>query len=67
MAYKDVFTGMVFYRPVSEFKLVVNIPGLFDDAFTEEYKRRVEICGYGWNEKQLAAYVERYKRVAEYG
>jgi len=25
---------------------------LFDEAFTEEFKRRIEICGYGWNDAE---------------
>ena len=43
--YQDVFEGFVFYRPLSEHRLESGIPGLFDDGFEAEAKRRIAITG----------------------
>ncbi|MEW6741926.1 MAG: hypothetical protein AB1486_04125 [Planctomycetota bacterium] len=67
VSYKDVFTGMVFYKPIREFKLAVNIPGLFDAAFMEEFKRRAAICGQPWSDQELREFVERFQKVLEFG
>lgn len=43
LTYQDVFTGMVFFKPLEEFELVIGIPGLVDQKFLEELLRREEI------------------------
>ncbi|MFS4467541.1 hypothetical protein [Maribacter sp. 2210JD10-5] len=41
--YADIFKGYVFYKPISEFKLVLGYDGLLEDGFKEEYGRRLEL------------------------
>lgn len=43
--YEDVFDGFVFYRPLPEHRLVSGIPGLFDDGFEAEARRRFAVVG----------------------
>lgn len=35
-AYKDIFSGFVFYLPVEKFKLVRGVPGMMEDGFLEK-------------------------------
>lgn len=42
--FEYIFDGMVFYEPIENFKLVVGIPGIFDDkAFVTEFYRRTAL------------------------
>ncbi len=41
--YQEVFTGMVFYKPLAQFQLVIGVPGLVDEAFLPELLRREEL------------------------
>lgn len=41
--YQDVFTGYVFYRPISEFEIVTGVPHIAEDGFADEYARREEL------------------------
>lgn len=52
VSYADVFTGFVFYRPLSEHVLVSGISGMYD-GFDEEYRRRVELTGRELSEEDL--------------
>ena len=41
--YKDVFTGFIFYKPISEWILMTGIPGFVDEDFKSEYIRRYKL------------------------
>ncbi len=43
LKFKDVFTGMVFYKPVDSFKCVIGIPGIITDKYLKELVRRLKI------------------------
>ncbi|NOY76508.1 MAG: hypothetical protein GXO76_01430 [Calditrichaeota bacterium] len=43
LTYQDVFTGMVFYKPLEKFKLVIGIPGIVNKTFLHELLRREKI------------------------
>jgi len=43
LTYQDVFTGMIFYKYLEEFKLVIGIPGIVDKNFLPELLRRENI------------------------
>jgi hypothetical protein len=43
--YEDVFDGFVFFRPLAEHRLKTGIPGMFDDGFDAEARRRFAITG----------------------
>jgi len=38
--YQDVFTGFVFYLPITKFRSVVGVPGIIDSTFAPEILRR---------------------------
>ena len=44
-SYREVFTGFVFYRPLSEHFLLSGIPGLFDDGFETVFRERLKVMG----------------------
>jgi len=41
--YEDIFTGFVFYKPISDFELAIGFPGLLEEGFKEEYERRLQL------------------------
>ncbi len=43
LTYQDVFTGMVFYKPLEKFVCVVGIPGVITDDYLNEHVRRIKI------------------------
>lgn len=56
-AYKDVYTGFIFYKPIEEWVLSIGHNGFIDNEFWPEYLRR-EIINYGKEEDQNSA--EKY-------
>jgi ketosteroid isomerase-like protein len=52
--YSDVFTGFVFWRPLSEHYLQSGVPGLFEDGFADEVRRRLALTGRQLREEALA-------------
>lgn len=48
--YSDIFTGFAFYKPISEFNLVLGFPGYLEDGFNEEARRRIELLAQ-WRSK----------------
>jgi hypothetical protein len=56
LTYADIFTGFVFYEPVSRHRHVDGVPGIVDDAFALELRRRMEIARdyYGTAEEREA-------------
>src|SRR5579864_272895 len=45
LRYEDVFTGFVFFKPLSEHRLCEGLPGLADQHFEEEILRRCQAVG----------------------
>ena len=43
LKYEDVFTGMVFYRPLSQHMVASSIPGYYDEAFKQAVLRRARL------------------------
>ncbi len=41
--YQDVFTGFVFFEPLSSHRMAIGIPGFIGDDFADEYARRYEV------------------------
>lgn len=41
--YKTMFDGFIFFRPISDFKLVNGLPGFMDDGFLEEAVLETEL------------------------
>ena len=44
-SYQNVFTGLVFYNPIEDQKLVTGVPGFLDSSFVDEFFRRYQVCG----------------------
>lgn len=57
--YADIFTGMVYYKPVTEFVWSWGIPGVLSDGFDAELKRRYEMFGNPISLKEIR---KMYKR-----
>ncbi len=52
LKYQDVFTGLLFYKPVTEHKLSVGWKGYISEDFLTEFWRRCSIY-YGANEESV--------------
>ncbi len=51
--YEKVFTGYLFYKAFPAHELVVGVPGLVDEKFLPELKRRYSLFGWPQNDEQL--------------
>jgi hypothetical protein len=58
--YQDVFTGFVFYKPLSEHRLSFGVAGLLDPEFTAELVRRCQITGRTGSAEELAKEVQQW-------
>ncbi|PTB97216.1 hypothetical protein C9994_03975 [Marivirga lumbricoides] len=56
--YSDIFTGYAFYKPVSEFNLVLGFPGYLEDGFSEEARRRIELLAQ-WRSKDSTIHIDK--------
>ena len=54
--YSDIFTGYAFYKPISEFNLVLGFPGYLEDGFGEEARRRIELLAQ-WRNKDSTIHI----------
>jgi hypothetical protein len=55
LSYQDVYTGFVFYLPLDKHRLVTGIPGILNETYRKELKRRWAILGEPYNaETELA-------------
>ncbi len=45
LRYQDIFTGFVFFKPLEAHRHSLGLPGLIDDSFADELKRREAITG----------------------
>ena len=64
VTYQDVFTGMVFYRPLGEHRLGTGIPGLADEAFVKELERRLIVSGRTIPPDEFKGFIESLNRVS---
>lgn len=51
--YEKVFTGYIFYKAFPGHEFVVGVPGLVDEKFLPELKRRYNLFGWSANDEQL--------------
>lgn len=58
--YQDVFTGFVFYKPLSEHQMSFGVAGLLDPEFTTELVRRCQITGKTESPEELAKQVQQW-------
>ena len=57
--YQEVFTGFVFYKPLSEHRMAFGVPDLLDPAFTAEVVRRCQITGRTESVEELTKQVQQ--------
>ncbi len=62
--YQDVFTGFVFYQPLSEHRMSFGVPGLLDPAFTAELIRRCRITGRTESVEELTKEIQQWVATA---
>ena len=65
--YEDVYTGFIFYKPIEEWVLAGGIPGVVDECFLPEFKRRWrmrnEMTNDPWKiDDHLDEYIEGYSK-----
>jgi hypothetical protein len=60
IGYKDVFTGFIFYKPISEWELTLGIPQIIDDEFMPEYLRRIHLVKEEWTQKEIESDIKFY-------
>jgi len=58
--YQDVFTGFVFYKPLSEHRMSFGVPDIFDASFAAELVRRCQITGRTESVEALTKEVEQW-------
>jgi hypothetical protein len=42
--YQDIFTGLIFYNPISQHRLSSGVNKIINSDFREEFLRRIKIC-----------------------
>lgn len=63
--YKDIFTGFVFYKPLSEHELVMGVPGIMDNGYIEIYKQR-DLIMYGDTISAEKIMQNNFKKTSKY-
>jgi len=58
--YQDVFTGFVFYKPLSEHRMSFGVPDIFDASFAAELVRRCQITGRTESAEELTKEVQQW-------
>jgi hypothetical protein len=58
--YQDVFTGFVFYKPLTEHRMSFGVPDISDTAFTAELVRRCQITGETKSPEELTKEVQQW-------
>ncbi len=58
--YQDVFTGFVFYKPLSDHRMSFGVPDILDQAFTAELVRRCQITGRTGSVEELTKEVQKW-------
>lgn len=66
--YGDIFTGLIYYRPIEEHLLVEGWPGFVDESFRKEFERRVKIfcqaSDIEFSEEFLRYHIDKINNVA---
>ncbi len=57
-AYKDIFTGYIFYKPLKDLRHAVGIPGVFDDGWDKKILKRMEIAGTKMNREEMKEFMQ---------
>lgn len=65
--YQDIFTGMVFYKPIEQHIMSAGIPEVFDDQFMNEVIRRQQVSGDKRNEEEMISDYLQLKEIEEFG
>ena len=69
--YGDIFTGVIYYKPIEEHLLVEGWPGFVDESFRKEFERRVSIfCqanGIEFSEDFLQYHIDKINKVSRQG
>ena len=65
--YQDIFTGMVFYKPIEQHIMSVGIPEIFDDQFMNEVIRRQQVSGDKRTEEEMKSDYLQLKEIEEFG
>jgi hypothetical protein len=77
--YQDIFTGLVFYKPISQHRLSAGVNKIINSDFREEFLRRIKICDgeeyyeklkvdielIGWNKIEYYHYDRIDEKIAE--
>jgi hypothetical protein len=66
VTYEDVFTDLVFYRHLPEHVFLDGVPGLVDDAFLQELRRRFEVVGGEIADEELAELAAQVEEASTY-
>lgn len=53
ICYKNIFTGFIFYKPISKWELTLGIPNIIDDEFMPEYLRRIHLVKEQWSQEEI--------------
>jgi hypothetical protein len=63
VTYKDVYTGFIFYKPIEEMVVVQGgMPGVIDDEFMPEIKRRLQLDGRNWTDEDMKSFGKKHSR-----
>ncbi len=61
--YKEIFSGMVYYKHLNEHKLSVGIPGISSNEFHKKFKKRLEIAGISWPMDKVLKWLAQLEEV----
>jgi len=62
LQYQDVFTGFVFFRPLEAHRMCAGLPGLIDQTFAEELRRRYSIAGVNRTKEDIGREIGTLER-----
>ncbi len=57
--YRDVFTGFVFYKPLSEHRMSFGVPDIYDPSFAAELVRRCQVTGRTESPEELMKEIQQ--------
>jgi hypothetical protein len=65
LKYKDVFNGYIFYKPLREHKLVIGIPGFFNNGYDKIIPEWIKSTGQQINESEVEVSISTYGKIQE--
>jgi hypothetical protein len=65
--YNDIFTGFVFYKPLEKHVMQYGIPGVFNEAFREEFTKRHRIKNDQTTKEEIDEMMEELGKICEFG